>query len=126
MEAPDVLIVDDDPDTRAMLSYALGGEFVLRFATNGTDALHELATRAPAAMVLNATMPVVDGYDVLEARRERGLAPNTRVLMLAARSEERDFVRSWALGADAHLVKPIDPQQIAAQLRVHLTSVAIA
>jgi DNA-binding response OmpR family regulator len=126
MEAPDVLIVDDDADIRAMLSFTLGGEFNLRFASNGTDALHELATRPPAAMVLDVVMPMVDGYDVLEARRERGLAPNTRVLVLSCLADERDLVRSWALGADAHLTKPIDPEQIAAKLRVHLASTANA
>jgi DNA-binding response OmpR family regulator len=122
MDAPDVLIVDDDSDIRAMLGFALGGQFSLRFASNGNDAIHELATRPPAAMLLDAVMPTVDGYDVLEARRERGLAPNTRVLMLTCLDGERDLVRSWALGADAHLTKPIDPDQIAAKLRVHLAS----
>jgi DNA-binding response OmpR family regulator len=122
MEAPDVLIVDDDSDIRTMLGFALGGEFSVRFASNGNDAIHELATRPPAAMILDAVMPAVDGYDVLEARRERGLAPNTRILMLTCLSDERDLVRSWALGADAHLIKPIDPEQIAAKLRVHLAA----
>ena len=126
MHAPDVLIVDDDPEIRTMLSFALGGEFLVRFASNGTDALHELATRPPDAMVLDVSMPGVDGYDVLEARRERGLAPNTLILMLTGKADQRDLVRSWSLGAAAHLTKPIDPEQIAAQLRVNLASVAIA
>ncbi len=122
MHAPDVLIVDDDTDIRTMLSFALGGEFLLRFATNGTDALHELATRPPAAMVLSAAMSGVDGYDVLEARRERGLAPNTVIVMLTASPDQRDIVRSWSLGAVAHLIRPIDPEQIAVQLRVNLAT----
>lgn len=126
MHAPDVLIVDDDPDIRTMLSFAFGGEFLLRFASNGTDALHELATRPPDAMVLDVMMSGVDGYDVLEARRERGLAPNTLILMLTGKADQRDLVRSWSLGAAAHLTKPIDPERIAAQLRVNLASVATA
>lgn len=109
-----------------MLSFALGGEFTLRFASNGTDAIHELATRPPAAMVLEVAMPLVDGYEVLEARRERGLAPNTRVLVLTSRADQCDLVRSWSLGADAHLLKPMDPDQVAAQLRVHLATAAVA
>jgi two-component system response regulator ResD len=125
MQAPDVLIVDDDSDIRAMLRFALGGEFCIRFASNGNDALHELATRPPAAMILDVVMPAVDGYDVLEARRERGLAPNTRVLMLTCLSDERDLVRSWSLGADGHLTKPIDPEQIAAKLRVLLAAAPV-
>ncbi len=126
MHRPDVLVVDDDPDIRAMLGYALGGEFNVRFATNGTDAIEQLATNPPDAMVLDVMMPAVDGFDVLEARRERGLAPFTRVVMLTGRTGESDMVRSWSLGADAFLTKPTDPAQVAATLRAHLAAAADA
>jgi DNA-binding response OmpR family regulator len=122
MDRADVLVVDDDPDIRAMLGYTLGAEFNVRFATNGSDAIEELATRPPAVMILDVMMPGIDGYDVLEARRERGLAPNTHVLMLTCKTDERDLVRSWALGADAYLSKPTDPELIAARLRAHLAA----
>ena len=122
MDRADVLVVDDDPDIRAMLGYTLGAEFNVRFASNGTDAIEELATRPPAVMILDVMMPEVDGYDVLEARRERGLAPDTHVLILTCKTDERDLVRSWALGADAFLSKPTDPELIAARLRAHLAA----
>ena len=124
MDAPDVLVVDDDPDIRAMLGYTLGGEFTVRFATGGLDAIEQLTTDPPAAMILDVMMPGVDGYDVLEARRERGLAPHTHVVMLTCKTDERDLVRSWALGADAYLSKPTDPDQIAARIRSHLATTA--
>ncbi len=124
MDAPDVLVVDDDPDVRTMLGYALGGEFNVRFAVSGIDAIEQLAVHPPAAMILDVMMPGVDGYDVLEARRERGLAPDMQVLMLSGRTDESDLVRSWALGADAYLIKPTDPEQIAAKLRAHLAAAA--
>jgi two-component system phosphate regulon response regulator OmpR len=124
MEAPDVLVVDDDPDIRAMLGYTLSGEFNVRFAASGNEAIDQLATHPPAAMILDVMMPEVDGYNVLEARRERGLAPHTHVLMLSGKTDERDLVRSWALGADAYLSKPTDPEQIAAKLRAHLATTA--
>ncbi len=63
-----------------------------------------------------------DFYDVLEVRRERGLAPSTCVVILSAEDDERSLVRSWALGADAYLTKPIDPEQIAAKVRDHLAA----
>ncbi len=119
-----MLVVDDDPDIRAMLGFTLGSEFNVRFASNGVDAIEQLATNPPHAMILDVMMPDVDGYDVLEARRERGLAPHTQVLMLTCKTEERDLVRSWALGADAYLSKPTDPELIAAKLRAHLAAAA--
>lgn len=122
-DAADVLIVDDDPDIRTMLGFTLGNEFSIRFATNGTEAIEALTERPPAAMLLDVMMPGIDGYDVLEVRRERGLAPETCVVMLTCKTGERDLVRSWALGADAYLTKPVDPEQIAAKLRSHLAAV---
>jgi len=124
MHAPDVLIVDHDPDVRAMLQYALGGEFNVRFASNGTDAIAQLATNPPDAMILDVLLPGVDGYDVLEARRERGLAPHAQVIMFTAQADPRDLVRSRGLGADAFVSKPTDPERLAATLRAHLAAAA--
>jgi DNA-binding response OmpR family regulator len=124
MDAPaDVLIVDDDPDIRTMLGFTLGTEFAVRFAASGAEAIEALSTQPPDAMLLDIMMPGIDGYDVLEIRRERDLAPSTCVVMLTCKSDERDLVRSWALGADAYLTKPVDPAHIAAKLRAHLASV---
>ena len=119
---PEVLIVDDDPDIREMLGFTLGHEFTIRFAATGGEAIEELAQRAPAAMVLDVMMPGLDGYDVLEMRRERDLAPDTCVVMLTCKTDERDLVRCWALGADAYLTKPTDPEVIAVKLRAHLAA----
>jgi DNA-binding response OmpR family regulator len=116
----DVLIVDDDADVRAMLAFALGDEFSLRFAATGTDALDQLADDPPDAMLLDVMMPSIDGFEVLELRRDRGLAPTTRILMLTCCAAEADLTRAWALGAHAHLVKPIDPDEIAVRLRAQL------
>ena len=124
--APDVLIVDDDPDIREMLGFTLGAEFDVRYASSGSAAIEELTLRPPAAMILDVMMPGVDGYDVLELRRERGLAPETCVVMLTCKTDERDLVRSWALGADAFLTKPTDPERIAATLRSHLAATSPA
>jgi DNA-binding response OmpR family regulator len=123
MHVPTVLVVDGDPDICAMLGYTLGPEFNVRFATNGNDAIEQLAVNPPDAMILDLFMPGGGGYDVLEARRERGLAPHAQVIVLTARTGEQDQVRSWALGVDAYLFKPSDPEHIAATLRVHLAAV---
>ena len=123
MHVPTVLVVDSDPDICAVLGYTLGAEFNVRFATSGIDAIEQLATNPPDAMILDLIMPGGGGYDVLEARRERGLAPHAQVIVLTAMTDEQDLVRSWSLGADAYLVKPTDPEHIASTLRVHLAAV---
>jgi Response regulators consisting of a CheY-like receiver domain and a winged-helix DNA-binding domain len=115
-----VLIVDDDPNVRAMLGFTLGDEFHVRYASTGGAALEELELRPPAIMLLDVAMPGVDGYDVLELRRQRGLAPDTCVVIVSGNDDERDLVRGWALGADAYIVKPVDPGQIADKIRQYL------
>src|SRR3990170_3938832 len=105
-----------------MLGFTLGAEFTIRYASSGGAAIEELTLRPPAAMVLDVMMPGIDGYDVLEVRRDRGLAPDTCIVMLTCKAAERDLVRSWSLGADAHLTKPTDPEQIAAELRARLAA----
>lgn len=122
MGARDVLIVDDDPDIRAMLAFILSSEFTVRLASGGAEAIEELREDAPAAMLLDVNMPGIDGYGVLLARRDEHLAPDTYVVMLSCQSAESDLVRSWSLGADAYLPKPTDPEVIASQLRAHLAT----
>jgi DNA-binding response OmpR family regulator len=113
---PEVLIVDDDPDVRAMLAYTLGGHgFAIREANDGDVALESLIEDPPDVMVLDLMMPF-DGYAVLEAMRDRGIAPGTRVVVLTCKSDERDLVRGWELGADEYLTKPIDPDHLAAKI----------
>ena len=123
---PEVLIVDDDPVALEMLAITLGEEFTVRTAATGLDAIEELTHRPPAALLLDVAMPGVDGYDVLEVREQRGLAPGMCVVMLSAADDERSLVRSWALGADAFLSKPVDPERIAQKLWAHLDAVQAA
>jgi DNA-binding response OmpR family regulator len=120
---PTVLIVDDDTSVRAMLGYVLQDEgYDVREAADGAEAITELTVNAPDAMVLDLMMPNVDGFDVLRARRDRGIAPDTRVLILTAKTEATDAVWCWELGADEYLVKPVDPDKLAFDMRMLMGS----
>ena len=111
-------MVDDDPDIRGLLRLTLESYgFSVREARDGVAALDALEERAPNGMVLDLMMPGVDGYGVLRAMRSRDLAPNTKVLILTCKTEERDFVRGWELGADEYLTKPFDPEVLVGRLR---------
>ena len=114
----EVLVVDDDPDIRAMLVFALEDSgFLVRQAGDGAAALAALEERAPDCMVLDLMMPNVDGFGVLRGRRQKVLAPETRVLILSCKTAERDYVRGWELGADEYLTKPFDPERLIRRVR---------
>lgn len=116
-----VLIVDDDPSVRSLLSFLFEDEgFSVREAADGDEALTALEADAPDVMVLDLMMPRVDGHDVLRARRERGLAPGTRILILTAKSDPADAVWCWELGADEFLNKPVDPEQFVREVQILL------
>jgi len=109
----EILLVDDDPDIRGLLRLALEGYgYAVREAGDGVEAIHALEERVPNGMILDVMMPGLDGYGVLRTMRQRDLAPNTRVLILTCKTEERDFMRGWELGADEYLTKPFEPDTV--------------
>jgi two-component system alkaline phosphatase synthesis response regulator PhoP len=109
----EILVVDDDADIRSLIRLTLESDgFQVREAADGIQALEALEERAPDGMVLDLMMPRMDGYAVLRAMRQRELASSTRVLILTCKTEERDFVRGWELGADDYQTKPFDPGEL--------------
>lgn len=121
----DVLIVDDDADIRAILAFTLeDAGFDVREASDGTEAIAALKARNPDCLVLDVMMPGVDGFGVLRAIRQHQLATDARIVLLTARTAERDFVRGWELGADEYLTKPFDPDELVVTVRKLLKSSA--
>ena len=113
----EILVVDDDPDIRMLIRLTLESYgYAVREAGDGLQALDALNDQAPDAMVLDVMMPNMDGYGVLRTMRQRELAPNTKVLMLTCKTEEKDFVRGWELGADDYRTKPFEPMELAENL----------
>ena len=109
----DVLIVDDDADIRAILAFTLeDAGFDVREASDGSEAINSLKAHTPDCLVLDVMMPGVDGFGVLRAIRQLHLAHEARIVLLTARTAERDFVRGWELGADEYLTKPFDPDEL--------------
>ena len=112
--AATILVVDDDraiADTVAD-GLAVAGHRTLRAAT-GAEALEVLRTQRPDLVILDVTMPHVDGWTVLETMRRRGLT--TPVVMLTARHEREDVVRGLRLGADDYVAKPFGLEQLLLQ-----------
>jgi two-component system, OmpR family, response regulator MprA len=114
-----ILVVDDEPAVRTSLERALsleGYEVVL--AADGAEALDRLAAAPPDAVVLDVSMPHVDGLEV--CRRMRQAGDRTPVLMLTARDAIDDRVDGLDAGADDYLVKPFALRELRARLRALL------
>ena len=111
-----ILVVDDDPEILAMLRDFLESEgLVVRTAANGAEALDALDDLAPALILLDMRMPVLDGWAFAERLRERELAYPI-VVMTAAESARR-----WAeeIGATDYIAKPFDVNELLETIERH-------
>lgn len=121
---PTVLLVEDEPAQREVLSYNLNAEgFEVITADNGEDALMLVEESAPDLILLDWMMPHVSGIEVC---RRLKIRPETRgipIIMLSARSEEIDKVRGLETGADDYVIKPYSLVELMARLRSQLRRV---
>ncbi|MCW2588052.1 MAG: putative two-component system response regulator [Mycobacterium sp.] len=115
MRAPVALVVDDDEGVRRALNVGLTeAGLVMREASNGEEALRELAERLPDVVVLDVAMPGMSGVEVVSRIRRSGRT--LPVCMLSARDEVDDRVAGLAAGADDYVVKPFSVTELAARL----------
>ena len=106
-----VLIVDDEPDVLLLLRVnleAAGYQTVL--AADGETALERIDDGEPDVVLLDIMMPVMDGWGVLRALSERDSRP--RVVVVSAKSSDRDIVRALTSGALDYVTKPFDPDDL--------------
>lgn len=113
-----ILIVDDDVELCELLADFLQLEgFEVHALHDGQDALQQIDSMTPDAMVLDIMLPGMQGLDVLRRLREFCATP---VLMLTARGEDTDRIVGLEMGADDYLPKPCNPRELAARLRAIL------
>ena len=111
-----LLLVEDDPTMQATLHRALTRRGMEVTAVgDGRAALSQWAARQPDAVILDLTLPGLDGLQVLQQARNRGM--RTPVLILTARGTVGDRVMGLNAGADDYLPKPFDLDELEARLR---------
>ncbi len=110
-----VLIVDDEPDILLMLRVNLESEgFDTALAGDGETALRRIEEERPDVVLLDVMMPVMDGWGVLSNLNR--MDPRPRILVLSAKSGDRDMAKAYELGADEYVTKPFDPDGLIASI----------
>ena len=121
IDQPTVLLVEDEPAQREVLSYNLEADgFRVTTAENGEEALLLVDEGAPDIIVLDWMLPNVSGIEVCRQLKTRADTRNVPILMLSARSEEVDRVRGLETGADDYVVKPYSVIELMARVRALL------
>jgi DNA-binding response OmpR family regulator len=113
-----VLVVDDDPDVRDVVSLALRESgFVVAEASNGEQVQQRLTEHTPDVILLDLGLPDVGGLDVLV---DLTATSSTPVIVLSGRSGETDRVVGLDLGADDYIVKPFSSRELVARVAAAL------
>jgi DNA-binding response OmpR family regulator len=113
-----VLVVDDDDDIRLLLEELLrGAGYSVETAQDGRAALRVFHEHRCDLVVLDLSMPELDGFETLERLRDVSDAP---VILLTARTGEIDKVRGFRAGADDYVVKPFGRQELLARIEALL------
>jgi DNA-binding response OmpR family regulator len=117
-----VLVVDDDDDIRQLVVTLLQrAGITVHDAPNGREGLREFHSWRPDLVVLDVSMPELDGWNVLDRIRDMSAVP---VLMLTARGDELERVRGLQAGADDYVVKPFGKQELVARVQALLRRAA--
>ena len=115
MNAPVVLVVEDESDIRELIGYNLtkaGYQVVL--VVTGEQALAAVKTDPPDLVVLDLMLPGIDGLKVCARLKQDVTTSEIPIVMLTAKGEEADVVRGLNLGADDYITKPFSPRVLIA------------
>ena len=120
--AQHVLVVDDDPDARALLKGALETQgFRVSEASDGTDALNLLETGEPVDLVtLDLQMRELHGLETLKRMRSSARTEHVPVIVATGATDPAVEIKLFAAGADDYVVKPIDPPRFVMRVQVVL------
>jgi len=123
-DQPRVLLVEDEPAQREVLSYNLTAEgFDVTAAENGDDALIYVDEVQPDIIVLDWMLPGVSGIEICRRLKMRPETRQIPIIMLSARSDEVDRVRGLETGADDYVSKPYSIVELMARVRTQLRRV---
>ena len=102
-----ILIVDDEPNILLSLQFVMKkAGYAVRTASNGEEALAEIARAKPSVVLLDVMMPKLDGFTVCERIRATSSWQDVRIIMLTARGRDAEREKGLALGADDYITKP--------------------
>ena len=113
-----IMVVDDDQDLAEMLGIVLNGAgFEVDLVNRGDEALELFRAQRPDLVLLDVMLPGLDGVEVARQIRTESMVP---IVMLTAKSDTQDVVLGLEAGADDYMVKPFEPAELVARIKVRL------
>lgn len=116
-----ILVVEDEKDIAKMLEYNLKKEGFRPFSVpNGEDALGLTDKEHPDLIILDLMLPGKDGLEVCKTLKNDKKTAGIPIVMLTARSQERDKIAGFEIGADDYVTKPFSPKELIARVKAVL------
>ncbi len=119
--AVDILVVDDKRDTReAVIAFLELEGFETRHAEDGLQALGKVMEHMPDLILLDANMPDMDGFEMLETLRQDPATARIPVIMVTALNDASDVARAFHLGVTDYLIKPVQMEILINRVQTYL------
>jgi twitching motility two-component system response regulator PilG len=116
---PMVLSVDDSVVVQTMIKRALGDRYQVLLASNPVDALKIISTNPIALLLLDVSMPDINGLEFCRTVRSIPKFKNLPIIMLTARDKFSDKLKGQIAGATHYLIKPIEPNQLLELMEIY-------
>jgi two-component system cell cycle response regulator len=118
-----ILVVDDTPSNLTLLSRILSGSgYIVQLADNGLTAIDMALDMIPDMILLDVSMPVMDGYETCEKLKADDRTSNIRVIFISALSETEDKIKAFKVGAADYIPKPIEVKEVLIRVNTHLAN----
>ncbi len=119
--APPILVVEDEPEIRELLVFTLSrASYDVIEAESSEQALQLLDRELPDLAIIDWMLPQMSGIDLARRLRRDELTSNLPIIMLTARGEEADKLRSFDSGVDDYITKPFSPRELLARIKALL------
>ncbi len=115
-----ILTIDDDPDILDVLELTLSEQYEIFQANNGDEGLRVLRQKNPDLIICDYMMPVMNGREFCKALKKDILLRHIPIIMLTGKGEVHDRVSGIEAGADDYIVKPFDPSELLARIKMIL------
>jgi DNA-binding response OmpR family regulator len=121
MHSKKILIVDDEVDLVETVRFPLEMEgYHVLVSYNGEDALNQARKENPDLILLDLMLPKLDGYEICRLLKSDDRYKHIPILMLTAKSQEKDMVLGIETGANEYITKPFDIRDLLKKVKVHL------
>ncbi len=115
-----ILIVDDTPQNIEVIINILNNEFSLIVAKDGRQALHVIEKLIPDLILLDVSMPEMDGFEVCKLIKNNPNTKDVPIIFLTARAESDDIIKGFMVGGADYVTKPFRIEELKARMNIHL------